>query len=167
MSPFLLTFAIIILCNSDEYTTRRNIAIVDSSNSDPTISSICNRNFMQLRDANHDIITAWYDNPHATTALSESKESATIYLRYLKDSKAPLTRKSRDSWWPLSFSIQKDNIQEQQFNIFYAGRAFYGIDNTKFKLSDAKELDRQILRRIFSHIANNATLSGIYGSVDV
>lgn len=137
------------------------IAVTESSTFKPDLSSICQKKLYELSKlSKNKILFSWYNNDKETTAWSESKDASIIYIRYLKDSSSPLPRKSRDSHWPLKYSSQKA-YQQQEFDIYYAGRSFYGINNNKFTLKDAQQLDKQILNRILKNInIDNITRKG-------
>eukprot|EP01083_Nonionella_stella_P256102 878147_1 len=152
----MLALFVVTTCNN-------NIAIIESRTEQPRTSLLCTRKLREYtKSTTQKVLFSWYENPKETDAWAESKDCPTIYVRYLQDQHAPLPRKSRDSWWPLSYSSQKSAYQEQQFDIYYAGRSFYGIDNSKFTFADAKELDKQIIARIFSNTAaNSSTRTGI------
>lgn len=121
------------------------VGIVESSTNQHKLSALCQR---RLREVNDEVLISWFDNEQETTAWVQTKNAETIYVRNLKDTKSPLPRRSRYSWWPLRYSAQK-RYQRQQFDIYYAGRSFYGIDPRTFKLNDARQLDLRILSRIF------------------
>lgn len=134
---------------NNEKDDKEIIAIVESSTNQHEVNTRCLNKLIQLRKTKGiNVLWSWYDNPRETNSWSKSKDADIIYIRYLKDSQFPIPRKKRISWWPLKFLSDK-RYQQQQFDIYYAGRTFYGIDNSKFTLNDAKKLDEQILGRIF------------------